>query len=245
MIFVDKYNGDADLLHQSGTFKEFILQDSEERYTSRSLKLIYDMYCRWLNATHGICLVIFHLSIPDDSNECSESTLDNLFHTVQDNVKHRNTSSDNSIGLISKTYRKNFSTNHEGYFLLPISDTEKHDTLKGDNKPILREVANIISRTFARRKVNLDTKSILHFSLKGKDMEHGIILSDACLDAHEQGFNILCEIAQIDIEPSLFRTRYGYNPALRSFHYEQDESLFTKMPKPKVFIESDSGLSNL
>jgi len=233
MIFVDKYNGEKDLLNKSETFKEFKLQGPCSGYTSRSLKLIYEMYCRWLNTTHGISILMFHLSIPNASDECSESVLNNLFHIAQNSVKDRNTSSDNSIGMISKTYQKDSSTYHEGYFLIPISDEGKND-----KKKALREIFDIPSKVFAARE-SLNTQSSVYFSRKGKYENHGIILSDANIDAHEQGFNILCEIAQIpaskaDIEPPLLRTRYGYNPNLRLFDYSLVEPLLNQIYKIKV-----------
>jgi hypothetical protein len=88
LIFTDKYSGNENELAKIAKYKEFSLIQSESNHTTRSLGLIYDMYCRCLNTTHGIGLLMFHLSIPDDSGECSESELDNLFHFAQDSVKH-------------------------------------------------------------------------------------------------------------------------------------------------------------
>ena len=234
MIFVDKYIGETDLLHKSEAFKEFKLQDPSGTYTSRSLKLIYDMYCRWLNTTHGIGILMFHLSIPNASGECSESVLNNLFHIAQNSVKDRNTGSDNSIGMISKTYQKALSAHHEGCFLIPISDDGKNDKSK-----TLLEIFNIPSKVFAANRESLNTESSVYFSGKGKFENYGIIPSDANIDVHEQGFNILCEIAQLsaskaDIEHPLLRTRYGYNPNLRSFDYSLAESLLNQTYKIKV-----------
>lgn len=246
MIFSDKYNGNKSELVKIDKYKEFSLTQSGANHTTRSLGLIYDMYCRWLNTAHGIGLLMFHLSIPDDSGECSESELDNLFHIAQGSVKHRNTSSDNSIGMISKTYRKDFSTIHEGCFLIPISDAEKHDILQGDKKTFLRELFNIPSQIFSGRKVKLDTESTVYFSLKGKDKNHGIILADAGLDVHEQGFATLCEIAQLsmnkpDAEPPLFRTRYGYNPRLWHFGKDSLEPFVVQTQHTKPFQDNEWG----
>jgi hypothetical protein len=246
MIFTDKYSGNKNELVKRDKYKEFSLTQSGANHTTRSLGLIYDMYCRWLNTTHGIGLLMFHLSIPDDSGECSESELDNLFHIAQGSVKHRNTGSDNSIGMISKTYRKDFSTNHEGCFLIPISDAEKHDILQGDKKPFLQELFNIPSRIFSGRKEKLDTESTVYFSLQAKNKKYGIILSDAGFDAHEQGYNILCEIAQLSIdkpnaEPPLFRTRYGYSPTHWHFGKGSLEPFVVQTQHTKPFLENDWG----
>jgi hypothetical protein len=246
MIFTDKYSGNENELVKKAKYKEFSLIQSGADYTDRSVGLIYDMYCRCLNTTHGIGLLMFHLSIPDDSGECSESELDNLFHIAQDSVKHRNTSSDNSIGLISKTYRKDFSTNHEGCFLIPISDEEKHDILQGDKKTLLRELLNIPSRIISGRKAKLDTESTVYFSLKGKDKNHGIILSDSNFEVHEQGFATLCEIAQLSMdkpeaESPLIRTRYGYSPVHGHFGNDSLEPNVAQTQQTKPFLDNALG----
>jgi hypothetical protein len=246
MIFTDKYSGNKNELVKRDKYKEFSLNQNGANHTTRSLGLIYEMYCRWLNTTHGIGLLMFHLSIPDNSDECSESELDNLFHIAQGSVKQRNTGSDNSIGMISKTYRKDFSTNHEGYFLIPISDAEKHNILQGDKKPFLQELFNIPSRIFSGRKAKLDTESTVYFSLQAKDKNHGIILSDSSFEVHEQGFATLCEIAQLSIdkpnaEPPLFRTRYGYSPTHWHFGKDSIEPFVVQTQQTKPFLDNDRG----
>jgi len=262
MIFTDKYSGNENELVKKAKYKEFSLIQSEADYTDRSVGLIYDMYCRWLNTNHGMYLVKVNLYVPDSSDECSESVIDYLFHMVQGNVKHRNVRSDNSIGLIWKTYRKDFKTIHEGYFLIPMTEAEydkPRDTMKSlFSMDALNTVANTMSQLAAKfdkeygKEINteldteLDQKIMLVVSHSTKKDGSWGIFSDSSFEVHEKGFATLCEIAQLsidkpDAETPLFRTRYGYSPDHWHFGNDSLELNVAQTQQTKPFLDNDLG----
>ena len=74
MIFRDEYSGQKSEIFNKRKFKEFNLYENVD-YTTRSLELIYPIYCQWLNTRHGIYLYEMKLSIDDsvDQNIQKES----------------------------------------------------------------------------------------------------------------------------------------------------------------------------
>ena len=254
MIFSDKYSGNKNELVKSDKYKEFSLIQSEVEYTTRSLGLIYDMYCRWLNTNHGIYLVKANLSIPDDSDECSESVIDYLFHMVQGNIKHRNVRSDNSIGLIWKTYRKDFSTIHEGYFLISMTEAEYDKPRDKKMSLFSLDVFNSVGDTMSQLKAKFDKefdkepdkKIGLYFEFLFSNNGKGGLFHDSSFEVHEQGFATLCEIAQLsidkpDTEFPLLRTRYGYSPVHWHFGNDSLEPFVAQTQRAKPFLDSDWG----
>lgn len=223
MIFNDKYSGDENEIFNKTKFKEFNLPD-DTNYTTRSLELIYEMYCRWLNTRHGVYLYKMKLSVDDSVNASGESLLDCLFHRVQGDIEHRNTGADKSIGLIWKTYRKGSMTVHEGYFLMPMSEAEKIDNPRSDKAKIPYSVHSVFSRISDQYSIHFHEDIFefdaldLRFKYSTLGEGYEIIFSDSNFEVHELGFNTLCEIAQLssedqEIESVLFRTKYGYTPA--------------------------------
>jgi hypothetical protein len=227
MIFSDKYSGDKNEIFKKPKFKEFNLYDKVD-YTTRSLELTYQMYCRWLNTRYGIYLYNVKLTIADNVDICSESILDYLFHRVQGDVEHRNTGSDKSIGLISKTYRKGTSTIHEGWFLMPMTEAEKHDNPRGDKAEISKDVHRIFSRILTQYWYHVNSE-IFDEEALGLEFSHvklgegcEAIFNDSSFEMHERGFNTLCVMADLytdkpGVDTALFRTRDGYNPAHNYF----------------------------
>jgi hypothetical protein len=227
MIFSDKYSGDKNEIFKKPKFKEFKLQDGVD-YTTRSLELIYQMYCRWLNTRHGIYLYTVKLSIADNVDICSESILDYLFHRVQGDVGHRNTGSDKSIGMILKTYREDSSTIHEGFFLMPMTEAEKNSTPRGNKARISKDVDRIFSRILSQYWCHVNNEVFdeetlgLEFSCSPLGEGFGVIFNDSSFKMHELGFYILCLLADLftdkpGADTVLFRTRDGYNPAHNYF----------------------------
>lgn len=257
MIFIDKYSGNKNELAKKDKYKEFSLIQNEADHTTRSLGLIYEMYCRWLNTNYGVYLVKANLTIPDSSDECSESVIDYLFHMVQGNVKHRNVRSDNSIGLIWKTYRKDSSTIHEGYFLIPMTEAE-YDKPRNKKSLFSMDVFDAVANTMSQLKakfnkefdLEFDKEPVreigLHFKFSFDNDGKGGLFHDSSFEVHEQGFATLCEIAQLsidkpDAEPPLFRTRYGYNPRLWHFGNDSLEPFVVQTQHTKPFQDNDWG----
>lgn len=258
MIFNDKYSGNENELVKKAKYKEFSLIQSEADYTDRSVGLIYEMYCRWLNTNYGVYLVKANLSIPDNSDECSESVIDYLFHMVQGNVKHRNVRSDNSIGLIWKTYRKDSSTIHEGYFLISMTEAEydkpRDKKMSSFSLDALNTVANTMSQLKAKfgKEIEMefdkepDKEIELHLMHSFNNDGKGVIFHDSSFEVHEQGFATLCEIAQLsidkpDAETPLFRTRYGYSPDHWHFGNDSLELNVAQTQQTKPFLDNDLG----
>jgi hypothetical protein len=223
MIFRDEYTGQKREIFNKRKFKEFNLYENVD-YTTRSLELIYPMYCQWLNTRHGIYLYEMKLSIDDSVGVCNESLLDCLFHRVQGDIEHRNTGPDKSIDLIWKTYRKGSMTIIEGYFLMPMSEAEKADSPRGDKAEIPKSVHRIFSRILEQYSIHFhedmfdDDALDLRFQYSTFGEGYEVIFSDSNIEVHEIGFNILCQIAQLprekqEVESTLFRLRKGYTPA--------------------------------
>ncbi|MEH6595684.1 MAG: hypothetical protein V7736_09085 [Colwellia polaris] len=254
MIFNDKYSCDENELLKSDKYKEFSLIQSDVDYTTRSLGLIYDMYCRWLNTNHGIYLVKAKLSIPDGSDKCSESVIDYLFHMVQGNIKHRNVRSDNSIGLIWKTYRKDSSTIHEGYFLISMTEAEydkpRDKKMSSFSMDVFKSVGDSLSQLKAKfyneSDMEFDKEIGLHFEFLFNIDGKGGLFHDSSFEVHEQGFTTLCKIAQLsidkpDTESPLFRTRYGYSPVHWYFGNDSLEPFVAQTQQNKPFLDNDWG----
>lgn len=225
MIFTDKFTGDKNEIFNKSKFKEFSLPDNA-KYTTRSLELVYQMYCKWLNTRHGFYLHQMKLSIDDSLEKCSDSLLDYLFHRVQGDIENRNTGSDKSISLISQTYRKGTKTIHEGFFLMPMTEVEMTESPRGDKSEHPKSVHRIFSRILTQfhnndftEALDLDDDALdLHFMYSNLGEGFGAIYKDSSFEMHEQGFNTLCEFAELpkeksNIESILFQTRHGYNPA--------------------------------
>jgi hypothetical protein len=257
MIFTDKYSGNKSELVKRDKYKEFSLIQTGANHTTRSLGLSYDMYCRWLNTNYGVYLVKANLSIPDESDKCSESVIDYLFHMVQGNVKHRNVRSDNSIGLIWKTYRKDSSTIHEGYFLISMTEAE-YDKPRDKKMSLFSiDVFNAVGDTLSQLKAKFYSESDMEFD-KEPDKEIGLhfeflfhidgkgLFHDSSFEVHEQGFAKLCEISQLpidkpDSESPLFRTRYGYSPVHWHFGDDSVEPYVAQTQQTKPFLDNDWG----
>jgi hypothetical protein len=224
MMFNDKYSGDENEIFNKAKFKEFNLPD-DTNYTTRSLELIYQMYCRWLNTRYGFYVVKFELSIPDDPGAfCTEYLIDHLFHRVQGDVGYRNSGSDKSIGLLWKTYRKDSSTIHEGCCLVPMTEVELTDSPRGDAAHAPEGVTSIFSRIFNKRNFNEEVGILeggameLSFIHPQQGEGSDVIFNDSRFELHEQGFIRLCEVAQLSKDKqgddsTLFRARSGYNPS--------------------------------
>ena len=224
MIFNEKYSGDENEIFNKIKFKEFNLPD-DTNYTTRSLELIYQMYCRWLNTRYGFYVVNFELSTQDDTDApCSEYLIDHLFHRVQGDVGYRNSGSDKSIGLLWKTYRKESSTIHSGCFLVPMSGVELTDSPRGDSAHSPEGVNGIFSRIINKLNFNYeigvfgDAVIDLDFTHPKKGEGSEVIFNDSRFELHEQGFATLCEVAQLPKDKQgddfpLFRARSGYNPS--------------------------------
>ena len=224
MIFRDEFTGEQSEIFKKLKFKEFKLP-TDVNYTERSLQLIYDMYCSWLNTRHGFYLYLMKLSVDDSLELCGDSLLDYLFHRVQGDIEHRDTGSDKSISLVSTTYREGTKTIHEGFFLMPMTEAEMTETPRGDKSVTPKSVHRIFSRILTQFHNNefvevLDLEEdALDLRFRYSDFGEGYeaIYKDSSFEVHEQGFNILCELAELpkeksNIEPVLFRTWYGYNP---------------------------------
>ncbi len=243
LIFRDEYTGQQSEIFNKLKFKEFTLP-SDEKYTSRSLELIYPMYCQWLNTRHGIYLTKFELSISDDSDLCSESLIDYLFHRVQGDTGGRSTCSDKSISLIWKTYRKDSSTIHEGFFLIPMTEAEMTESPRGEKAEIPNGVNNIFSHIDAQYHHRLYGQLLCEDLIDEKPLMIGleffhskfgegskVIFSNSSFQMHEQGFLTLCEIAELskDTDSALLRVRSGYNPTHNYFNTSLFEPFFTTM----------------
>jgi hypothetical protein len=239
MIFRDEYTGQQSEIFNKLKFKEFTLYD-DAKYTTRSLELIYPMYCQWLNTRHGIYLTKVKLSISDEANLCSESLIDYLFHRVQGDIESRQACSDKSIGLVWKTYREGASTIHEGLFLIPMTEAEMNESPRGEKAKVSRDVSSIFElilvhydyRLYGQLLGDDDEKPIeLEFRHSKFGEGHRVIFSDSSLKMHEQGFNTLCDFAELpdDAESALFRVRNGYNPAHNYFNTSLFEPFFITM----------------
>ena len=224
MIFNDIYSGDENEIFNKLKFNVFNLPD-DINYTTRSLELIYPMYCNWLNTRQGMYVVKFELSIPDDPGSfCSEALIDYLFHRVQGDVGYRNTGSDKSIGLLWKTYRRDSSTVHEGHFLIPMTEAEVIESSRGDKAHAPESVIGIFSRILDKHQNSIYLGTVeeesleLSFMYSKSGEGYGVIFNDSSFELHEQGFVTLCEVAQLSKDKpgaatDLFRARCGYNPA--------------------------------
>jgi hypothetical protein len=207
-------------------------------------------------------LVKANLSIPDDSDECSESVIDYLFHLVQRNIKHRNVRSDNSIGLIWKTYRKDFSTIHEGYFLISMTEAEFDKPRDKKMSEFSMDIFNSVGDTMSQLKTKFDKEFDLEFD-KEPDKKIGLyfeflfsnngkggLFHDSSFEVHEQGFATLCKIAQLSIdkpntESPLFRTRYGYNPVHWYLGNDSLEPFVAQTQQSKPFLDNGWGVYKL
>lgn len=236
MIFQDKYSGQESEIFNQPKFKEFRLP-CDEKHTTRSLELIYSMYCKWLNTRHGIYLCQMRLFTDDDIGVCSDSILDYIFHRVQRDVGNINTSPDKSIGLVSGSYREGTKTIHDGYFLIPMTESEMKEISKGGKPKIPKAVIAIFSRILSQlnntafdviyEEENFD----LSFRYLSEKDGAGVILSNSNLKEHEVGFNALSEVARLYKEdlngdPILFSVRYGYTPAHNYFYTSLFELFF-------------------
>lgn len=222
MIFRDEFTGQQSEIFKNLKFKEFKLPDGAN-YTERSLELIYEMNSRWLNTRNGAYLVKFNLAIEDDNDAYSESVIDYLFHTVQGDIEKRDTGSDKSIGMIWNTIRKGTSIIHEGYFLMPMTESEKIKSPRGDEAKIPDDVYNIFSHILTNLSDQVDNGAIcedaitLDFLCSNYGEGYRAIFSNSTFEMYECGFTTLCEIAELSIDessiaPVLFRTRLGYTP---------------------------------
>ena len=227
MIFNDKYSGDENEIFNKTKFKEFNLPD-DTNYTTRSLELIYHMYCRWLNTRYGMYLVKFDLSTEDCFPVSNQSIIDYLFHRVQGDIQKRNTGPDKSIGMIWNTCLEGRSTTHKGYFLMPMTEAEMIKSPRDKEADISDDVFNIFSRIFNKYCYKVEMGIIsedavgLDFTHSKLGEGHNAIFSNSSFIMHERGFTTLCEIAELptvkpNIDPTLFRVRYGYNPAHNYF----------------------------
>ncbi|MEW6984318.1 hypothetical protein AAD001_16815 [Colwelliaceae bacterium 6471] len=222
MIILDKYNGNTNELLRGSTFREFNLPIDGADYTTNSLGIIYDMYCRWLQAEFGISFVEFNLRIPDNSGARSELVLDSLFHTVQENIKHRKSCSHNSTGFIWKSYREGFSTIHKGYFFIPIIRGEIENKPEGNKNLLSKDILEIIGKIMSQDKEHF-TEDVGLYLVTPSEEGRGGVLCNSSFEAKEQAFARLCDIAKIYIEeqnyePPLFTARIGYGTPTRSFH---------------------------
>ena len=238
MIFTDKFTGDKNEIFNKSKFKEFSLPD-DAKYTTRSLELVYQMYCKWLNTRHGFYLHQVRFSVDDSLELCSDSLLDYLFHRVQGDIEHRNTGPDKSISLVSATHRKGAKTNHIGYFLMPMTEAEMTESPRGNKSESPKSVHRIFSRILTQFHHNNFTEVAdveddaldLGFMYSDFGEGFGAIYKDSSFEVHEQGFNILCELAELpeeksNIEPVLFRTWHGYNPTHSYFCTSMFEQFF-------------------
>ena len=237
MIFKNEFTGNKNDIFNNSKFREFNLPD-DGRYTTRSLELIYQMYCNWLNTRHGMYLNYVKLSISDDSDLCSESLIDYLFHRVQGDIESRKTCSDKSIGFLWKTYREDTSTIHEGLFLVPMTKAEMQENPRGENAEMSQGVNDIFGRINNQFEFRLygqlleeecDNKPIklkLRYSELGEG--HRVIFSDSSFEMHERGFVTLCDIADLskDADSVIFRTRCGYTPTHSYFNTSIFEPFF-------------------
>lgn len=223
MMFSDEYTGQKNEIFSKSKFKGFDLPTNTS-YTERSLQLIYDMYCRWLNTRHGAYLYLMKLSVDDSVGICAESLLDYLFHRVQGDVEFRDTGSDKSINMIWKTRREGSMTIFEGYFLMPMTAEEKTDSPRRDKAEIPKSVHRVFSRIFTQYAYHVDGDIFeddaldLCFQYPTSGEGYGMIFSDSNFEVHELGFNALCKVAQLssekqEVEPALFRVKYGYTPS--------------------------------
>lgn len=222
MIFRDEFTGEQSEIYKKPKFKEFKVP-TDFKYTERSLQLIYEMYCRWLNTRYGAYLFKFNLSIEDDNGEYGETLIDYLFHTVQGYVEKRNTGSDKSIGMIWNTKRKDSSTVHEGFFVIPMTETEMIKSPRGDEAKIPDDVHSVFSRIFTNFSDKVENgiisghKIALTFLWSKYGEDFRAVFSNSSFKMQEWCFITLCEIAELPkdepcIAPVLFRTRLGYNP---------------------------------
>ena len=218
MIFRDEFTGQQSKIFNKLKFKEFKLP-AEFNYTERSLELIYEMYCRWLNTRYGIYVVKFNLSIEKDDDMYSELLIDYLFHKVQGYMKKRNTGTDKSIDMIWNTKHKGSSIIHEGHFLIPMTETEMTNSPRGDEAQLPSNVYNVFSRILTSLSDNSDSERGISLDFMYSEFGEGYkaIFSNSIFEMHECGFTTLCEIAELSkdessVAPVLFRTRLGYNP---------------------------------
>ena len=222
MTFRDEFTGQQSEIFKKLKFKEFKVP-TDFNFTERSLQLIYEMYCRWLNTRYGAYLYKFELTIEDDNDEYGETLIDYLFHIVQGSVEKRNTGSDKSIGMIWNTKRKDTSTVHEGFFLIPMTETEMINSPRGDEAEIPDEVHSIFSRILSNFSDQVDNGIIskhritLSFLWSKNGEGYSAVFKNSTFKMQEWCFITLCEVAELpkdepSIAPVLFRTRLGYNP---------------------------------
>ncbi len=214
MIFRDEYMGQQSEIFNKLKFKEFTLP-GDAKHTTRSLELIYPMYCQWLNTGHGIYLVKFNLSIEKDDDMYSELIIDYLFHRVQEYMKKRNTGTGKSMDMIWNTKHKDSSIIHEGYFLIPMTEAEMTKSPRGDEAQLPSNVYNIFSRILTNLSDKGERGVSLDFMYSKFGEGYKVIFSNSIFEMHECGFTILCEVAELstdepNIAPVLFRTRSDY-----------------------------------
>jgi hypothetical protein len=214
MIFRDEYTGQQSEIFNKPKFKEFNLP-TDVNYTERSLQLIYEMYCRWLNTRHGIYMVKFNLTIEKEDDIYSELLIDYLFHKVQGYMIKRNTGTDKSINMIWNTKHKGSSIIHEGYFLIPMTEAEMTKSPRGDEAQLPSNIYNIFSRILTNLSDKGERGISLDFMYSKFGEGYKAIFNNSIFEMHECGFTILCEIAELstdktNVAPVLFRTRYGY-----------------------------------
>jgi hypothetical protein len=239
MIFIDEYNGDESTLYTDKKFKEFTLKLPGAYYTARSMQLIYEMYCNWLKTRNGFYLFEVKLSVADSLGVCSESMLDCLFHRVQGDIKYLELGADKSIGFISNTYRLASSTIHNGYFLLPMSEAAKINSKRGEKAEIPEDVHRVFKRilnsfycdSFCHEDIFKEDELDLSFTYSTSGEGSAAIFNDSSFEMHEEGFNRLCEIAELPIErkhieSSKFRAWHGYIPHHDYFCTSLFESFF-------------------
>tara|TARA_B110000211_G_scaffold99557_2_gene115942 strand:+ start:15286 stop:16047 length:762 start_codon:yes stop_codon:yes gene_type:complete len=244
VIFNDKFTGDEEgFLYKESRFKAFSLPDSDANYTTRSLGLIYEKYCRWLKTRHGFYQVELHMEIPDKSNICSESALDYWFNDIQMSLRPRATCSDNSIGFVWKTYRDNDKVIHKGHLLISMTKKEYCDIPRGKKATIPKGVRDILSNSMKVLSVRFEGKlnHCFSFSIKGEGEE--TIFHDSDFKAHEQSFQALCQVAQLPKQIKgddfpLFRVRYGYHPGY-DMADDFEQSIITRKQWTKPFQESN------
>jgi len=108
--------------------------------------------------------------------------------------------------------------------LMPMTEAEMNESPRGKKAEISENVMNVFSRIdsqygYKLYEERLDEKIIGLDFLHSKFGEgYKVIFSNSSFKMHEWGFITLCEIAELsidkpDVGSTLFRTRYGYNPA--------------------------------
>lgn len=223
MIILEKYCGYKAELLQRSAFREFNLPETGANYTTNSLAIIYEMYCKLLKIEYGLFFVEFNVSVPDSAKVCNESVIDYLFHRVQENIQHRKSHPGNTTGLLWKSYREGFSTNHTGYFFIPIIKGDLDGKSKGSKGLLTKEILETLGEITSQFHNNFTEEVKAYFSFHGKEGEEGV-LCNSSFEAKEKGFSTLCKIAQLyldelNFEPPLLTARYGCEAPVKPLHY--------------------------